>query len=292
MKRRLLACVGLGLAGLVATGAAQTAQRALTIDTIFDPQARLDFSGAPYTGMTWLDASSWLEVRGGRAGTEWVRVDAATGQRTALFDAARMQAALAAVPGVDRDDAALAARSADLDSRHTGALATIDDDLYHYDIASGRAVRLTSAAGEEEQATFSPNGRSVAFVRANNLHVVDVATQRERALTTDGSREILNGKLDWLYQEEIYGRGFFRGYWWSPDSSRLAFLQLDERPVPEYVVVDTIPTRPTPEITDYPKAGDPNPKVRLGIAAVSGDALRWADASAYGSVDHLVVDVS
>ena len=48
------------------------------------------------------------------------------------------------------------------------------------------------------------------------------------------SAEILNGKLDWLYQEEIYGRGRFRGYWWSPDSSRLAYLQLDERPVPEH----------------------------------------------------------
>jgi dipeptidyl-peptidase-4 len=132
----------------------------------------------------------------------------------------------------------------------------------------------------------------VAFVRANNLHVVDIATQRERALTTDGNRETLNGKLDWLYQEEIYGRGFFRGYWWSPDSSRLAFLQLDERPVPEYVVVDTIPYRPTPEVTDYPKAGDPNPQVRLGIAAVSGAPIQWTDASQYANVDHLIVDVS
>ena len=79
-------------------------------------------------------------------------------------------------------------------------------------------------------------------MRGNNLHVVDVARSRSCALTTDGRHEILNGKLDWLYQEEIYGRGRFRGYWWSPDSTRLAFLQLDERPVPEYTVVDDIPT--------------------------------------------------
>ena len=83
--------------------------------------------------------------------------------------------------------------------------------------------------------------------------------RREQALTTDGNDQILNGKLDWLYQEEIYGRGRFRGYWWSPDSSRVAFLQLDERPVPEYTVIDHIPYRPTLEVTDYPKAGDPNP---------------------------------
>ena len=98
------------------------------------------------------------------------------------------------------------------------------------------------------------------------------------ALTTDGAPQLLNGKLDWLYQEEIYGRGQFRGYWWSPDSTRVAFLQLDERPVPEYTVVDDIPYRPNVEVTDYPKAGDPNPLVKLGIARVAGGAPLWVDA--------------
>ena len=104
-------------------------------------------------------------------------------------------------------------------------------------------------------------------MRAHNLHVVESRQRKRLALTSDGSREILNGKLDWLYQEEIYGRGRFRGYWWSPDSASLAFLQLDERPVPEYTVVDDFSYRPNVEVTDYPKAGDPNPLVRLGIAA-------------------------
>ena len=69
------------------------------------------------------------------------------------------------------------ARSADLtfNPSRTGALVTIDDDLYFYDFAAGRAARLTSAAGAEEEATFSPDGRIVAFVRGNNLYVVDVA---------------------------------------------------------------------------------------------------------------------
>src|SRR5437660_400731 len=83
------------------------------------------------------------------------------------------------------------------------------------------AGRLTTGAGPEEEATFSPDGRLVAFVRQNNLFVVDIETQRERSITSDGSREILNGKLDWLYQEEIFGRGYFRAYWWSPDSTRV-----------------------------------------------------------------------
>ena len=93
----------------------------------------------------------------------------------------------------------------------TAAIADINQDLYIYDFSTGTATRLTSVAGREEEPTFSPNGRNVAFVRANNLHVVDVATRKEITLTSDGSRDILNGKLDWLYQEEIYGRGRFRG---------------------------------------------------------------------------------
>ena len=131
----------------------------------------------------------------------------------------------------------------------------------------------------------------VAFVRDNNLFVVDLASQREQAITTDGNPERLNGKLDWLYQEEIYGRGQFKGYWWSPDSTRLAFLQLDERPVPEYTVVDHIPYRPALEVTDYPKAGDPNPTVKLGLARVAGGGPSWVDLSEYSALEFLIVNV-
>ena len=188
-----------------------------------------------------------------------------------------------------RAEAGLIARSNDLifNPARTGMLVTIADDLYFYDFAGTRASRLTTASGTEEEATFSPDGQLVAFVRANNLYVVDIATQTERALTTDGGREMLNGKLDWLYQEEIYGRDQFRGYWWSPDSARIAFLQLDERPVPEYTVVDHIPYRPSLEVTDYPKAGDPNPLVKLGISSVAGGgAPVWTDVSASATAEY------
>ncbi len=155
------------------------------------------------------------------------------------------------MPGVTADDAKYLARPrlANFNPARTGLLVTIGDDLYHYDIAADRLTRLTHAAGKEEEATFSPDGKMVAFVRDYDLHVADVATGTERALTTDGKAApngegiILNGKLDWVYQEEIYGRGSFKAYWWSPDSTRLAFLQLDETPVPEFTVVDHIPYR-------------------------------------------------
>src|SRR4030095_1353201 len=159
------------------------------------------------------------------------KVDAQSGRTSPLFDASSMEAALASLPGVTRDEAAQIAHSDDLiiNPGRTGALLTIADDLYFYTFASTKADRLTTAMGEEEVPAFSPDGRMVAFVRENNLYVVDVASQRAQAIATDGNHELLNGKLDWLYQEEVYGRGQFRGYWWSPDSTRVALPQLDER---------------------------------------------------------------
>jgi dipeptidyl-peptidase-4 len=265
----------------------------LSVDSIYHPERRVAFGGAVEDQISWLDAATYLVARQTGSGFEWVKVDAASGRTSALFDADRMETTLASLPGVTRSEAGLLARSNDLifDSTRTGVLVTIADDLYFYDIAGAKASRLTTASGTEEEATFSPDGKLVAFVRANNLYVIDRAGLRERALTTDGAREIFNGKLDWLYQEEIYGRDQFRGYWWSPDSARIAFLQLDERPVPEYTVVDHIPYRPTLELTDYPKAGDPNPLVKLGISSVSGGAPVWADTSVSATTEFLIVDV-
>jgi dipeptidyl-peptidase 4 len=273
--------------------AGQSPQRTLTIDAIYDPSMRVDFSGSPTTNITWLDAESYMVARRAGGGYEWLKVDASSGRSTPLFDVARMEAALAALPGVTRAEASDIARSDDLtlNPAHTGALFSFADDLYFYDVGAARASRLTTAPGAEEEATFSPDGRLVAFVRAHNLFTVDVVAAREQALTTDGNPALLNGKLDWLYQEEIYGRGRFRGYWWSPDSTRLAFLQLDERPVPEYTVVDHVPYRPVLEVTDYPKAGDPNPKVKLGVARVSGGGPSWVDLGTYSAIDFLIVNV-
>jgi dipeptidyl-peptidase-4 len=268
---------------------AQTPRRLLSVDLIYNPEQRVDFSGVPAVDVTWLDASTYLVQQG----EGWTEVDAVSGRSTRHFDPAPMEKAFASLPGVTRDEAARLARSSRLTMNpgHTGALVPLADDLYFYDFGSAKASRLTSTPGEEEEATFSPDGRLVAFVRGHDLHVVDVATQREQAITSDGSSEILNGKLDWLYQEEIYGRGRFRAYWWSPDSTRLAFLQLDERPVPEYTVVDHIPYRPVVEVTDYPKAGDPNPKIRLGVSRVAGSGPTWVDLGAYSAVDFLIVNV-
>ncbi len=101
----------------------------------------------------------------------------------------------------------------------------------------------------------------------------------ERRLTKDGGPKILNGRLDWVYQEELYGRGNFEAYWWSPDSTKLAYLRFDENPVHEFTVVDHIPYPQALEVTPYPRAGEPNPIVQLGVVKAAGGETQWIDTS-------------
>jgi len=279
----------LGVVLLASTLVGHAQQRALTLEDIYDPDQRVDFSGAPASDVQWLDDESYLTPA--RGPTRWQRVHADSGETEAFVDTDRMADALAGLPGVTRAEANGLTRDLDFNPARTAVLLTIADDLYVYELATARVVRLTETPGTEELATFSPDGRQVAYVRGHNLFVTGVERDQERALTTDGTPQILNGKLDWLYQEEIYGRGTFTGYWWSPDSSRLAFLQLDERQVPEFTVVDHMPYRTALEVTDYPKAGDTNPSVRLGVASVGGGGPTWVDLGATSTEDLLVVDV-
>ncbi len=269
-------------------------QRLLTLDDIYDPRGIGRFAGTSLSGLAWMDGTTIVWPRRGTNGTEWSKIDAANGVRTPLFDPARMEASLAKLPGFSAADARRLASSRDLvfDEKYSAALLTLASDLYVYMPASDRAVRLTSSPGEKSLASFSPDGRVVAFVCDNNLFVVDVASARERQLTTDGTAKVLNGILDWVYEEEIYGRGNRRAYWWSPDSSRLAFLQIDDTLVPTSTTVDSIPYEPTLESFPYPKAGDPNPIAKLGVVRVAGGPVSWADRTKYSASDSLIVRVS
>ena len=295
LSKRRAALLVTASAVLVTSVVSIRAQRkSLTLADLYDPSRAIAFGGRPIGGLNWQTDARYIWPRPGSSGVDWISVDAAGGEAQPLYDTARMEAALAKLPGVSSDQARRASRSRALifSPNWTGALLTIDADLYSYSFGAGEATRLTTEAGEEEVASFSPNGRLVAFVRNGNLFVVDPAAPQERALTTDGGREILNGRLDWVYEEELYGRGNDRSYWWSPDSTALAFLQLNEKPVPEFTVVDDLPYYPNLETWDYPKAGDPNPTARLGIVSASGGPLTWADTSKYAAIDFLIVNVA
>ncbi|MGI8836859.1 MAG: S9 family peptidase [Pyrinomonadaceae bacterium] len=270
--------------------------KVLTIDDIFDPNKKINFSGT-LPNIRWMKDGKHYVLTNEAANRNVPRlqkVNAATGEATSLFDAARMEAAFGRFAGLSAADAKQLANRASFgfNESETAVLINFANDLFYYELGSDKAVRVTHGTEEEVGETFSPDGRMIGFVRNGDLYVYDLISQKERRMTTDGGPKILNGRLDWVYQEELYGRGNFEGYWWSPDSTMLAYLRLDENPVHEFTVVDHIPYRQNVEITPYPKAGDPNPLVQLGVINASGGATRWVDTYKYQPSDLLIVRVS
>ncbi|MFK7742659.1 MAG: DPP IV N-terminal domain-containing protein [Planctomycetota bacterium] len=185
---------------------------------------------------------------------------------------------------------------------------------------SAKAVRvcdLDPALGAAREIHVAPGGASVSFVRGNNLFFASaqpekaqtqkVETQKVQPqsaktqdiwqATTDGGPEQFHGLLDWVYQEELYGRGNFQAHWWSPNGAMCAFLSLDESPVREFTVVDHVPPKfldeertVRTENTNYPKAGDPNPFASLRVAHVGSKTFTAVDLSRFPK-DLLVVRV-
>jgi dipeptidyl aminopeptidase/acylaminoacyl peptidase len=265
----------------------RTLNKPITFDTLYGAGPRPNFSGSPVLGLTWLDdGEHFLQQKDNRV----YKVHALSGRCQPFLDSAKIAESLAAVPAIDRKAAQelAATTSPDFNPQQTGALFTYASDLYYCPLDGGKAVRLTKAPGRKEVATFSPDGRFVAHVRGGNLYVTDVATQTERALTSDGGAVISNGLADWVYGEEIFDRSP-RAYWWSPDGKQIAFIRFDDAPVHKFAVVDQVPTRQHVEETPYPKAGGANPLVKLGLVPVAGGPVKWADLGNYSETGSLLV---
>ena len=282
-----------------APAAAREASRGdkrISLDDLYDADAKVEFSGKPVSGLVWLDDATWLWSHADPETKDklWSRVDAKTGETREFDDAKKRVAAIAAIPGVGADQAKRAAWPPldQLSKDRSAVWLSVLDDLFVYRLGSGAAVRLTATPEEEQVPGFSPDGRRLAYVRANDLYVADVEPARETRVTQDGGELVLNGKLDWLYQEEVYGRGNFDAKWWSPDSRALAFLRLDEKGVPPYTLVDDVPSPAVVETGPYPRAGDTNPKVALGVWREGEEAARFVDLKAYEGTDFLIVDVA
>ena len=148
-------------------------------------------------------------------------------------------------------------------------------DYWVLDLASGKLKQLGGGAPESSLmfAKFSPDSRSVAFVRANNIYVQDLTSDAVRQLTTDGSTTLINGTSDWVNEEELDIRDGFR---WSPDSQSIAFWQFDTTGVGEYTLInDTVERYPVTTKYLYPQPGTTNSAVRAGVVSVQGGATRW-----------------
>ncbi|WP_209327786.1 S9 family peptidase [Pseudoalteromonas sp. PA2MD11] len=124
-------------------------------------------------------------------------------------------------------------------------------------------------------AKFSPDSSKVAYVRDNNIYMEKVGSKAVTALTTDGNDTIVNGNFDWVYEEEFTIRDGFR---WSPDNKSIAYWQLDTSGVKYFTMINnTDDLYPTLKEFPYPKAGEMNSAVKVGVVSLNDKKTRWAE---------------
>ncbi len=141
--------------------------------------------------------------------------------------------------------------------RHSGV-----SDYYIYDVAANTFDKI-SQEGKQRLTTFSPDGTKVAYVRDNNLYYMDLDSHEEHQITSDGKMNaIINGTTDWVYEEEF---AITQGFYWSPDSKRIAYYRFDESKVKEYSMQMWGELYPEDYTYKYPKAGEDNSVVDIYI---------------------------
>lgn len=142
----------------------------------------------------------------------------------------------------------------------------------------GVAVPAIAVGGARNQ-TSSPDGKYFAYTKAdNNLYIQEIATKKETRLTSDGNDSVLNGYASWIYFEEILGRASrYKAFWFSPDGKYLAFMRFDESGMPVFPIYVADGQHGSLEKNRYPKPGDKNPDVKIGIVNLSTGATTWAD---------------
>ena len=288
MKRFLLVS-GISIFALLSSLAAQAPPSAkqLTIEAIF---ADGGITGRAPETIKWSpDGTKVSYVQrddSGEHGELWY-VDTTTGEKKILVSEAKLAqlAPPASRIANEREKERIAryhvaAYIWSPDSKHL--LFDSQGQLWYYDLSTGTAVQLTSSPDGSEDPKFSPDGKRLAYVRKHNLYVRPVSgeegehqitrDEKEKDKDKDKDENILNGEVDWVYAEELAVRS---NYFWSPEGRDIVFLQMDETRVPTYPITDWIPTHSRVEQEKYPKAGDPNPLVRLGVVGSGGGKPRW-----------------
>jgi dipeptidyl-peptidase 4 len=248
---------------------------ALSLESLYHPKERFKYVTSPTPFYKWVETSGspMLLVR---QGDGWRTIDLATGEAGAahhLFEL--LPAKIQSLGGIEQKEAASLAQSwiSMTDASLAPRLMRIGESLAIIGLQPEHGYRpvaswVTRAAGAWREPTLSPDGNQIAYVEANDLFVMQLKSGKVTRITHDGSATTLNGILDWVYQEEIYGRGNFRAFWWSPDSTAIAFLKLNTADVAEFTVTGSNSPRGETLIERYPKSGDPITQAQLWVVHV------------------------
>src|ERR1044072_9059237 len=274
MRRRLL-IVPLFLLLVVPVLAQQG--ELLTVDSIFTYRTR---SLGP---VRWQDdGSGYLALEPSPSKpkfVELVRYDAATGQRSVKVSTEKLTPQDATDPVLIEDFSMTGDEQKILIFANSERVwrSNTRGDYWVLDLKGNSLRKLGGADAKPSSlmfAKFSPDGQRVAYVRENNLYVENLSGDNSiKKLTTDGSRYIVNGTFDWVYEEELFCRDGFR---WSPDSKQIAYWQLNSEGVKEMKLINnTAELYPVITSFPYPKAGETNSAARVGVINADGGPTRW-----------------
>jgi dipeptidyl-peptidase-4 len=154
-----------------------------------------------------------------------------------------------------------------------------DNDLWLFIKGELELKKLTNDKTPEVNARFSPDGKKIAYTKNKDLYVFNIADNKEIRLTTDASDNVYNGYAAWVYYEEILGRpSRYAAFWWAPEGNKIAYLRFDESEVPVFTLNrldEADDVHGTLEVVHYPKSGDPNPKVKMGVADIASGKTTW-----------------
>ncbi|MFI5038156.1 MAG: DPP IV N-terminal domain-containing protein, partial [Solirubrobacterales bacterium] len=266
----------LGAAAAAAQQVADSSSR-LTVERIY---GGAEFRPGSFGPMRWLDggaAYTTLEKAADGRGRDIVRYATEGGTREVLVPASRLIPAGDTAPLViegyswSPDGSKLLVFTASRQVWRTNTRG----DYWVLDRSSWRLRKLGGGAPPSTLmfAKFSPDGRRVGYVRQFNLYVEDLGSGRIAQLTRDGSRTVINGTFDWVYEEEL---GLQDGWRWSPDGRSIAFWRLDAAGVRNFDLIDdTDSLYSFVKPVQYPKAGEANSAARVGVVSAAGGPTRW-----------------